>query len=513
MPNFLGWDAKRLERYFNALYNGDFNARNLPPDLYEAILSKLTDGVLEGFGPITEGTRRAKVAGGLVDNLAVFSAAKTYQQVNDTANFLFTAAGNKNTLGNFKKAAGEIFDTYNNNWLKTEFNTAVGQSQSANNWLQYEDQAEALPYLKYQTAKDERVRHEHADLDGIIKPVNDRFWDNNAPLNGFNCRCRLIQLEDGPVTNLANLEKQLGRPLEKPHPLFRLNPAKSQVIFDETAHPYFTVDKRYRIAPRGGKPTPQPKRRPKPVKTPLPPKVVPIIPGAPAVFKTLKAARVYLTDVIQDTTPIKVKSVSFSSTLTKESVARRVNTLGDLFNEYNITPVVKGDHAQIKAAIKFKSTSGTNGRVSYYQFPREGKREIYEINVGDNAGSLRNRGYVKGDEKLRFKSRVDEENLEVATTVHEFTHVISVAQDRRYKLASKNDLDFWEGLKNINKDYYLELANAKTPAAKYDMHLGNYANTNLSEFMAEGFTEYKLSSNPTKHANLIGKLIDKHYKK
>jgi hypothetical protein len=31
--------------------------------------------------------------------------------------------------------------------------------------------------------------------------------------------------------------------------------------------------------------------------------------------------------------------------------------------------------------------------------------------------------------------------------------------------------------------------------------------------MAEGFTEYKLSSNPTKYAKEIGKLIDKYFKK
>jgi hypothetical protein len=31
--------------------------------------------------------------------------------------------------------------------------------------------------------------------------------------------------------------------------------------------------------------------------------------------------------------------------------------------------------------------------------------------------------------------------------------------------------------------------------------------------MAEGFTEYKLKSNPSKYAKLIGQLIDKYYKK
>lgn len=514
MPNFLGWDNKRLEKYFNALYDGDFNARALPPDLYEAILAKLTDGVLEGFGPIAEGTPRAKVAGGLVDNLAVFSAAKTYQQVNDTANFLFNAAGSKNTFSNFKKAAGAIFDTYNDNWLKTEFNTAVGQSQSASNWLQYEEQAEALPWLKYQTAKDERVRHEHADLDGVTKRVNDPFWDTNAPLNGFNCRCRLIQLEDGKETDIKALEKKLGRPLEEPHPLFKMNPAKSQVIFDEAAHPYFTVDKRYKIAPRGGKPTPQPKRHPKPVKAPLPPKVVPTLtetPAAPAVFKTKTAAKDYITDVIQENANLKVTNVAFSTTLSPEALALRVNTLANLFKEYRLCDAT--GPTGFDTTIRFKSNRSFYGVVKSGYNRRDGTRAIKEINVGDSTDGMKSRGYVKGDEIIRFKSRVDEKNIDIATTTHEFAHVISVTDVRRYAKTSPNDIDFLDSLKGLQNDYYGELTSAKTAVDKYDLSLGKYAGTNLNEFMAEGFTEYKLSSQPSKYATLIGKLIDKHYKR
>lgn len=43
-------------------------------------------------------------------------------------------------------------------------------------------------------------------------------------------------------------------------------------------------------------------------------------------------------------------------------------------------------------------------------------------------------------------------------------------------------------------------------------YLGKYASANIDEFMAEGFTEYKLSSKPSKYAIEIGKLIDKYFK-
>jgi hypothetical protein len=40
-----------------------------------------------------------------------------------------------------------------------------------------------------------------------------------------------------------------------------------------------------------------------------------------------------------------------------------------------------------------------------------------------------------------------------------------------------------------------------------------HANTNIDEFMAEGFTEFKLSDNPSKYAIKIGELINKYFKK
>ena len=46
-----------------------------------------------------------------------------------------------------------------------------------------------------------------------------------------------------------------------------------------------------------------------------------------------------------------------------------------------------------------------------------------------------------------------------------------------------------------------------------EIHLGDYADYNHNEFMAEAWTEYKLSSNPSKYAVEVGKLIDKYYKK
>lgn len=512
MPNFIGWDDKRLERYFNALYNGDFNAQNLPPDLYEAILDRLTEAVVKGFGISEPGTQKAKIFVGLVDNLAVFSAAKTYQQINDMQNFLFDSTGNKRPFSVFKEAAAEIFETYNDNWLKTEYNTAIGQSQSAADWADIEEQSEALPWLRYETVGDGRVRPDHQDLDGIVKRVNDPFWDVNAPLNGFGCRCRLVQLEEGEETDLDALEKKLGRPIEQPDDLFKFNPGKKRVIFDETKHPYLKVDQRYRIASKpDGTPIKQPPRVPKPVKKELAPKVVPST-VAPAVFKTKKAARDFITRSIEANSAIKVKNVAVSSKLSIEQTTKRIAALDSLFKEYDIADATASDYDTTKIIFKSNRTYLGVVRSGYYR--PTGTRFIKEINLGDDSSRGTSNLYVKGDTKTRFNSRVDPENLDVATLTHEFAHVISVDRVKRMDKATDRDKGFLYKLSSLQTDYYGELNALKNdPVAFYEMHLGQYASSNVNEFMAEGFAEYKLSKNPSKYAVKIGQLIDEFYKK
>ncbi len=132
---------------------------------------------------------------------------------------------------------------YNDNWLTTEYNTAVNQAFSGREWVNIKANAEALPLLKYVTVGDGLVRASHRELDGIIRPVNDPFWREYYPPNDWNCRCTVEQLEEGeePVTELQN------RKLTDIPPLFQMNTGEDKVIFDETAHPYFKVSEKYKV--------------------------------------------------------------------------------------------------------------------------------------------------------------------------------------------------------------------------------------------------------------------------
>jgi SPP1 gp7 family putative phage head morphogenesis protein len=144
---------------------------------------------------------------------------------------VFNEDGFKRKFSEFKAKALEINENYNINWLKTEQNAAFRISQSAESWQQFEQEKGIFPLLMYQTVKDNRVRQEHARWDGIIRPVNNPFWNDRMPPNDFGCRCIVIQLREGKVSDLRGVPKNKSK-------VFSNNPGKTGVIFPKTGIPY-----------------------------------------------------------------------------------------------------------------------------------------------------------------------------------------------------------------------------------------------------------------------------------
>lgn len=50
------------------------------------------------------------------------------------------------------------------------------------------------PYLMFSAVGDSRTRQSHQELDGVIKPADDPFWNRYTPPLGYNCRCSIIPL-------------------------------------------------------------------------------------------------------------------------------------------------------------------------------------------------------------------------------------------------------------------------------------------------------------------------------
>lgn len=242
---------EELERLALSIWQGVYGRRNLPQDYFLRVLAYLTSGIDEGQVAYQQSSGiyrpHPELRFALQDNLQYFSAHKTYQQVRDLSRLVLQPDGAMRPRAKFLDLAMPVVRDYNTNWLAAEHQAVVGQTQSALQWQQFEDEADVLPLLKYQTVGDGNVRPEHRKLDGIVRPVSDSFWNRYMPLNGWGCRCDVVAVEGQAVSDLASFTDLTAK--EQP-PMFRHNPGKTKAVFVE--HPYYTVPKQDQAFAKAG---------------------------------------------------------------------------------------------------------------------------------------------------------------------------------------------------------------------------------------------------------------------
>lgn len=235
------FSEEEYEKLIAGIAAGLISVNNLPVDVYLKIARKLTEGVVEGFGLGFEGvdidSADYRMLFDLRRNVWVFSGAKTYQQVREVSSLLTYPDKNEIlTFADFSKKAKEILVRYNENWLSAEYATAISSSRSASQWMQFEKDADLYNKLEYHTVGDSRVRPTHKELDGIVRPVNDKFWDNYMPPNGWRCRCTVLQGDEEMKTTSLKGFKQ---PSDVPD-IFMMNAGKDRIVFSPK-QPYFKV--------------------------------------------------------------------------------------------------------------------------------------------------------------------------------------------------------------------------------------------------------------------------------
>jgi len=141
---------------------------------------------------------------------AVFASGGTYRDWADT----FSMHG---------------FEPDNPFHLRTNYDTAANAAYSAGQWEQINENKDVFPYLRYVTMQDDKVREEHWALHNLIYPVDDPFWDNYMPPNGWNCRCSVEQLMQ---SELPKDYSPMGP--DSPvivDPKFMNNPGKANAIY------------------------------------------------------------------------------------------------------------------------------------------------------------------------------------------------------------------------------------------------------------------------------------------
>ncbi|MDE7466685.1 MAG: hypothetical protein K2M59_09765, partial [Muribaculaceae bacterium] len=79
--------------------------------------------------------------------------------------------------------------------------------------------------------KDDKVRPEHAALDGVTLPPSDPFWVEFYPPNGWNCRCTVVQVRKSkyPATPHEEAMRLGDEALQRDRKgIFRFNPGLEQ---------------------------------------------------------------------------------------------------------------------------------------------------------------------------------------------------------------------------------------------------------------------------------------------
>ena len=158
----------------------------------------------------------------------IFSGMKTFHELNETFPSLLDSNGNRKTFERFLNDVRKIDKTYNSNYLRAEYNFVQSSAEMAAKWERFSEDGDRYN-LQYRTANDDKVRPEHAALNGVTLPPSDPFWEEYYPPNGWNCRCTVVQVRKSkyPATPhekaMALGEEALQRDTKG---IFHFNPGK-----------------------------------------------------------------------------------------------------------------------------------------------------------------------------------------------------------------------------------------------------------------------------------------------
>lgn len=176
----------------------------------------------------------------LEENGFIFSGFKTFHSLRELGLSLLNGKGEIKSYEEFQTDVLRLNNKYNRDYLYSEYKLAVGSSQMAANWVRIAADGDRY-LLQYRTAGDERVREDHAALNGITLPPSDPFWDKYYPPNGWGCRCTAVQVRRGKYAESDPTEAmKLGddATLAAKQQIFRFNPGKTLKLFPPK-HPYY----------------------------------------------------------------------------------------------------------------------------------------------------------------------------------------------------------------------------------------------------------------------------------
>lgn len=162
----------------------------------------------------------------------VFRGFHTHRQLRRASKDLLIADGTDfERWAPFKRKILKWAPDYDLVQLQEEYDLARATVRSMENWKEAQTLKDVAPNIRFSSAGDDLVIAQDLALDGLIRPVDDAFWDTWWPPNGWGwgCRSTVIPERDEVNGDLASIE-----PTE---PMFANNVGKYGVKFPDE-HPY-----------------------------------------------------------------------------------------------------------------------------------------------------------------------------------------------------------------------------------------------------------------------------------
>ncbi len=200
---------------------------------------EVTDFISTHAGVLNQAMQRAPLSDAMRHRLErsnfIFSGFKTYHELNEAFPSLIDENGERKPFERFLNDVLAIDSTYNRNYLRAEYNFCQASADMAAKWEQIVADGDRYN-LQYRTQHDDKVRPEHAALDGVTLPPSDPFWESYYPPNGWNCRCTVAQVRKSkyPTTDPEEARARGEEALQKDtRGIFRFNSGKQGKTFPD----------------------------------------------------------------------------------------------------------------------------------------------------------------------------------------------------------------------------------------------------------------------------------------
>jgi hypothetical protein len=198
------------------------------PELFNYTRSQLNHAIEKVWGQPEPDNKNYLFLQKLKDNVTMFAGYKSAWQ---TTHLRKDVEQSRNA--DVEQSRNAINARYNVNWMRTEYEHTVRSARAAKNYQKYEQDKDLYPYLRYMPSTAAEPRGEHMRLYGIVKPIDDPFWDTWMPPADWGCRCSVEQVRN---PNPESLAKQPPDDITLPPATMRNNPGKSGQIFTDK-HP------------------------------------------------------------------------------------------------------------------------------------------------------------------------------------------------------------------------------------------------------------------------------------